>query len=129
MNTKIDVASLSGGRTSGYMAHKFITRKSKRPFVLVFMDTGFEHPKTYEFIRNIAKYWGVEIVCLRAIVQPKLNDGVLFEEISIDEIGFDLTLFKAMIKKHSTPDIVNKYCTDRLKTTVCYKWANENFGS
>lgn len=55
-NSKVHVVSFSGGRTSAYMVwlieklrnQGFITAK----VVYIYLDTGAEHPKTYEFIKK-----------------------------------------------------------------------------
>ncbi|MFX7567189.1 phosphoadenosine phosphosulfate reductase family protein, partial [Acinetobacter baumannii] len=48
------VISFSGGRTSGYAVNLF---KNDPDAYFIFMDTGAEHPATYQFIKDIVKHW------------------------------------------------------------------------
>lgn len=59
------VVSFSGGRTSAYLCHLMIEKFGRENVDIVFMDTGFEHPRTYDFIRKCAKLIGTQITCLR----------------------------------------------------------------
>ena len=47
------VVSFSGGRTSAYLV--WLTKNLGMNAKYVFMDTGAEHPKTYEFVRNVSR--------------------------------------------------------------------------
>ena len=71
---KRHVVSLSGGRTSGYMA-KLIKGLYPNNSSFVFMDTCAEHPKTYDFIKNLDKNFGFDVVCLRAVINNELGVG------------------------------------------------------
>ncbi|WP_149017487.1 phosphoadenosine phosphosulfate reductase family protein, partial [Escherichia coli] len=61
----INVVSFSGGRTSAYLLWLMEQKRQAGEDVhYVFMDTGAEHPKTYEFIRNIVSNWKIDLHCL-----------------------------------------------------------------
>lgn len=68
-----NIASFSGGRSSAYMVYQLMRLHPDTDFI--FMDTGAEHPKTYEFIKNIVKHWGIKLTCLRVVVNPELGSG------------------------------------------------------
>jgi 3'-phosphoadenosine 5'-phosphosulfate sulfotransferase (PAPS reductase)/FAD synthetase len=46
------VVSFSGGRTSAYLCKIMIDKFGKDNVDFIYMDTGAEHPKTYEFIKG-----------------------------------------------------------------------------
>lgn len=124
------VVSLSGGRTSGYLAH--IMQKMQKEHgwncSYVFMDTGAEAPETYEFIRNIVNEWGINLTVIRTVVHPEMNVGVTYREISLDEMGPDLKPWKDMIAKYGVPTINTPYCTSRMKTEPHDKYCDHKFG-
>ncbi|BDA96128.1 hypothetical protein E5AUHO_37170 [Citrobacter freundii] len=100
----INVVSFSGGRTSAYLVHLMEQRRLAGEDVhYVYMDTGAEHPKTYEFIRNVVKKWGVNLHCLRVIPNPELGKASGYEELSVDDIGPDLIPWKRMLNKYGHP--------------------------
>ena len=68
------VVSFSGGRTSAYLCS--LIKKLHHDAVFVFMDTGAEHPQTYEFIKQCNDYFGLNLVCLCTVVSDKWKEGV-----------------------------------------------------
>ncbi len=81
----------------------------------IFMDTGAEHPKTYEFIKAIVKYYGIHLTCIKAVFGEK-GKGTTFKIIPIGEIGYDLSIWESMNIKYSTPyNPSGGFCTDQLK--------------
>lgn len=121
-----NVVSLSGGRTSAYLAFLMKERDPETEFI--FMDTGAEHPKTYEFIRNIVKHWKLNLTCLRVIPDPEMNKPSTYEILSVDEIGPDLKPWKRMLKKYGHPYVGGAFCTDRMKTVPFIKYSDEVYG-
>lgn len=122
----LKVVSFSGGRTSAYLAW-LISREDKKA-KFVFMDTGAEHPKTYEFIRNVAGYFNIDLVCLRADFNQPLGVGHTYKIISIDDIGPDLGPYAAMVKKYGTPSHAGKWCTSRLKQEIHDMYCDDIYG-
>jgi len=121
-----NVVSLSGGRTSAYLAHLMKDRDPETEFI--FMDTGAEHPKTYEFIRNIVKRWKIKLTCLRVIPNPEMNKPSTYETLTISQIGPDLEPWKRMLRKYGHPYVGGAFCTDRMKTVPFIKYCDERFG-
>lgn len=121
-----NVVSLSGGRTSAYLAHLMKEQDPETEFI--FMDTGAEHPKTYEFIRNIVKHWKIRLTCLRVIPNPEMNKPSTYEILTIDQIGPDLEPWKRMLRKYGHPYVGGAFCTDRMKTVPFIKYCDEIFG-
>lgn len=121
-----NVVSLSGGRTSAYLAHLMKEQDPETEFI--FMDTGAEHPKTYEFIRNIIKHWKIKLTCLRVIPNPEMNKPSTYEILSATQIGPDLEPWKRMLRKYGHPYVGGAFCTDRMKTVPFIKYCDERFG-
>lgn len=122
----INVVSFSGGRTSAYLAHVMRQRDPNTRFV--FMDTGAEHPKTYDFVRDAVEHWGIDLVCLRVVVNPELGKGNGYRVVSLDEIGPDLTPWMDMLRKYGTPYVGGEFCTDRMKLGPFRKYCDEHIG-
>ncbi|EBC6125612.1 phosphoadenosine phosphosulfate reductase family protein [Salmonella enterica] len=122
----INVVSFSGGRTSAHLAHLMRQRDPDTRFV--FMDTGAEHPATYQFIRDAVKYWDIALVCLRVVVNPELGKANGYRIIGLDEIGPDLAPWVEMLKKYGTPYTGGEFCTDRMKLGPFKKYCDEHIG-
>ena len=124
------VVSFSGGRTSAYLVHLMEQKRRIEGWDVsyIFMDTGAEHPNTYDFVRNVSKHFGVEITCLRVDINPELGKGNSYKVVSIDEIRQDLQPWKDMINKYGVPYYGGAFCTDRMKLGPFTKYCNERFG-
>ncbi len=123
------VVSFSGGRTSAYLVHLMEQRRAAGEDVhYVFMDTGAEHPKTYEFVRNVVRHWRIDLHCLRVIPDPEMGKPSTYEELSVDEIGPDLIPWKRMLNKYGHPYVGGAFCTDRMKSVPFTKYCQERFG-
>ncbi|EOH0857278.1 phosphoadenosine phosphosulfate reductase family protein [Salmonella enterica subsp. enterica serovar 50:k:e,n,x,z15] len=122
----INVVSFSGGRTSAYLAHLMRQRDPNTRFV--FMDTGAEHPATYQFVRDVVKHWGIDLICLRVVVNPELGKGNGYRIVSLDDIGPDLEPWVEMLHKYGTPYVGGEFCTDRMKLGPFKKYCDEHIG-
>lgn len=119
------VISFSGGRTSAYLLYLF---KNDPDAHFVFMDTGAEHPATYQFIRDIVKHWEINLVCLRVVYNETLGKGNSYKQISVDDIQQDLEPWIGMLSKYGCPSYDMPYCTARMKTEPFQKYCNDKFG-
>ena len=100
----IRVINFSGGKTSALMT---ILHYRKGDLV-IFTDTGREHPKTYKFI----------------------NDFEAFENIPIIRIMHDGG-FRGMLEKKNwkqIPNRVKRFCTLELKIKTAKRWLRANYG-
>ena len=120
------VVSFSGGRTSAYLCS--LIKKLHPDAVFVFMDTGAEHPKTYDFVRQCNEYFDLNLVCLKAKVNPLRGKGVTYQVIGLDEIGHNLDVWRDMCAKYSTPYMHGAFCTKNFKTSPFKKYADARFG-
>lgn len=121
-----NVISFSGGRTSAYMVLEVLKRHPDAH--IIFMDTGAEHPATYQFIRDIVNNWGLQITCLRAWPADKMGKAGTYEIVSLDNIGPDLEPWKRMLNKYGHPYVGGAFCTDRMKTVPFTKYCQDVFG-
>ncbi len=119
------IISFSGGRTSAYLVNLF---RNDPDAHFVFMDTGAEHPATYHFIKDIVKHWGIDLVCLRVVVNPEMGKGGSYKQISLSELKQDLEPWKEMLAKYGAPAFDMAYCTARMKTEPFEKYCDEKFG-
>lgn len=124
------VVSFSGGRTSAYLVYEMEKRRKEEQWKVdyVFMDTGAEHPKTYEFIRNVVKHFDINLTCLRLKVNPQLGKGNTYNVVDLDSIGNDLVPFGEMVKKYGTPSIIAPWCTGRMKIDIYNAYFNKKYG-
>lgn len=129
---KANIVSFSGGRTSAYLVHCIEQmRKDGRlqgPVEYIFMDTGAEHPKTYEFIKKCVAHFGIELTCLRAVIPTEAGVGPTYKVIPLQDIGFDLSIFQSFMAKYGNPTINRPVCTDKLKTIPATKYKNDKYG-
>lgn len=122
----INVVSFSGGRTSAYLTWLISRHGNGAKFV--FMDTGAEHPKTYDFVRNVAMHFKIDLVCLRVEFNPELGKASDYRVVSVDDIGPDLGPWSAMVAKYGVPYFGGAFCTDRMKLVPFKKYCDEQFG-
>lgn len=121
----INVISFSGGRSSAYLVYLFRNYKNKE---FIFMDTGAEHPKTYKFIRQIVRRWGIKLTCLRVVYNKTLGKGNSYKIINYNKIRCDLEPWKGMVRKYGCPSVVAPYCTSRMKIEIHNKYCNDKYG-
>lgn len=119
--------SFSGGRTSAYLCK--LIKDYNIPVKFVYMDTGAEHPKTYDFIRNVNNFLNLDLICLRGRFNTPLGKGNNFEIVTPDSLKWDLSIWGEMMQKYSTPYFKGEFCTDRMKTGIFKKWQKQTFGN
>lgn len=124
-NELVKVISFSGGRTSAFLVNLFRMDPNAH---FVFMDTGAEHPATYQFIKDIVSHWKIDLVCLRVVVNPVMNKGGSYKIIPLEDLKQDLEPWKEMVKKYGAPYYDLPFCTARMKTEPFEKYCNDKFG-
>lgn len=120
------VVSFSGGRTSAYLCY-LMKERHGNDVDFVYMDTGAEHPKTYDFIRNVNREFDLNLTCLRTDFDTPLGKGNRYKIVDISEIGPDLKPFSEMMAKYGTPYIGGMFCTDRMKLVPFTKYCHEKY--
>lgn len=128
----IHVVSFSGGRTSAYLVWLMLLRKlTGEQVYFIFMDTGCEHPMTYRFVREVVKFWNIQLIVLQVDINPELgqaNGYTVWEPKDIQTNMPALKPFIDMVKKYGTPYFGGAFCTDRLKLVPFKKYCDDHFG-
>lgn len=95
------VFNFSGGKTSAYMVIHYWQPGD----LVIFTDTGREHPKTYKFINDFEAHECIPVIRLSYYDSDKPFDSLLTE------------------KKHKClPNRVKRFCTDELKIKVAKRY-------
>lgn len=97
----IRVINFSGGKTSAYMT----IMEYKQGDIVLFCDTGREHPKTYKFINDFEAYEGIEVKRISYMDSEK---------------PFDELLKKTHYKR--IPYRMNRFCTEQLKVNTAKRY-------
>lgn len=104
---------VSGGRTSGYLAWHVWEATDHSPEVrYIFTNTGYEHPKTIEFIRRMRDDWGLPIVALEydhPCDGSGPQSGMMVYERQLEDLSVDGTPFRTLMRavhayRLSSPD-------------------------
>jgi hypothetical protein len=90
------VFNFSGGKTSAYMVIHYWQPGD----LVIFCDTGREHPKTYKFI----------------------NDFEAFENIPVIRLGYEGGFERLIEKKQAVPNKMQRFCTVELKIRTCRRY-------
>lgn len=122
------VVSFSGGRTSAYLCYLMVEKFGADNVDIVYMDTGFEHPSTYDFIRNCNSWLKSPITFLRGDFSRPIGAGVGYNIVGIYDIGCDGKPFAEMMAKYGTPYTGGMFCTDRMKLRPFKKYCDDKYG-
>lgn len=120
------VVSFSGGRTSAYLCYLMIEKYGRDNVDFIFLDTGAEHPKTYEFIKNVNLNFQINLTCIRTDFR-KLGVGNSFKIIDINSLSFDLKPYSGLLKKYGVPEL-GFGCTKDLKERLFKKYCDNKYG-
>lgn len=129
MNT---IVSISGGRTSAYMAIKMKELAEKSvggKLHFVFANTSSEHQKTYEFLQRIDEKYSLGIQLVEAVINPTKGVGTGFRVASgYDDLKKNNELYEEFIAKYGIPNVAFPACTRELKAVPLRKYARLFFG-
>ena len=128
------VVSFSGGRTSAYMVYLIEEMRKSGDFTgnveYIFMDTGAEHPKTYEFIRKCVEYFGINLTCLQGDFEQPVGVGHSYKVVPIESLKHDMIKgpFGRLMAKYGVPTVASAWCTSRMKEETHDKYCNDKYG-
>lgn len=111
------VVSFSGGKTSAKMT-EILTQQYAHlwdEIVVAFMNTGDEHEKTLEYVRNIGLHYGISIVWLEADVDPIVGNGTGHRVVTFETASRKQEPFERVIEKYGIPNGNYPHCTRELK--------------
>jgi len=105
------VVSFSGGRTSGYMTWKILQNKEEwKNVIVIFANTGQEHEKTYEFIKNCDDNFNFNTVWIEGVVTHKKGVGCTAKVVNFKN---------AARKGEPYEDVISKYGISWTKSPIC----------
>ena len=118
--------SLSGGRSSAFMAWLLLQEGLLQDVVVHFQNTGLESAETLELLRAMDEQWfrpaGVEFVLLEFC--PGVNGGRSFRQVSHDDLSRRGEVFiSAVENKKMIPNRLSRQCTVIMKMAVQAKFA------
>lgn len=113
--------SFSGGSTSGYMLWRTLQANPRsvldQYLRVAFANTGCEHEKTLEFVRECELRWGFPIEW----VEYRDSDAG-YEVVNFDNASRNGEPFEAIIRKRNyLPNPVTRFCTSELKIRAMHK--------
>ncbi|WP_162950816.1 phosphoadenosine phosphosulfate reductase domain-containing protein [Pseudomonas aeruginosa] len=123
------VVSVSGGRSSMFMARMIqLHWADEYEIVFIFCNTGWEHPRTLEFVKECAEHWGMNIVWLEAEINPKRGKVVLYRVVNFQTASRCGRPFREMIQKLGLPNKAFPFCTRDLKTRPSFAYIRDALG-
>lgn len=115
--------SFSGGRTSAYMTKRLLDELSGQyDFIVTFANTGMEHPKTLEFIRNCDRRFGFNTVWLESVVHYDKRKSCTHKIVDFDTASRNGEPYHAYIRKYGIPNAAFPQCTRELKTNPMHSY-------
>lgn len=84
----------------------------------LFSNTGLEHEETLVFGKKMQDEWGLEIVWLEAVVDPRKGHGIRHKVVTFETASRNGEPMRAHSAKEGIPGPTNRKCSDRLKANV-----------
>lgn len=130
------MVTVSGGRSSAMMARHIQTSEKYKDYnkAYVFCNTGMERPQTIRFLKDIEKYWGIELIKIEGVYSLEMGVGVSYKIVDWDSLNMTAQPFKEMIAHKNKgvfdglPNRDAPYCSENLKTTPAKKLFDDLFG-
>lgn len=123
------ICATSAGLTSVMMAIKMKEWYPDCNILNVFLNTSKEDIKSLEFMHECDKYYGLNLIWLEAVINPKKLKGTDYKVTSYANLKINGEIFEDGIKKYGIPSRVNKWCNRELKQVPLKKYADSIFGS
>jgi len=131
------VLTFSGGRSSGYqLAHVLEANRGLPPdSVVLFENTGFELPETYNFVRDFSVFFKVPIAWLEwDINEPTKVNVVSHNSASRDGKPLRDLFSTPLLRVDKTiglrplPNPVQRTCSANLKTKTAHRYVRQHLG-
>lgn len=108
--------SISGGRTSAYMAIKLQQEYSDRyELKYIYANTGLEHEKTLEFLDGIDRRFQLGVVWVEAVINQEVGKGTRHKVVDFNSACRDSRIFEKMIDAYGIPNKAYPHCNRELK--------------
>ena len=130
------LVTVSGGRSSAMMARHIQTSDKYKDFekAYVFCNTGMERPETISFLKDIVKFWGIDLVVLEGVYSSEMGVGVDYQIKTLETLDMNAKPFEEAIMHTNKgsfdglPNQASPYCSQQLKTVPAKKFADMVFG-
>lgn len=110
------VVSVSGGRTSMFMAIKLIEKYSEtHELLFIFANTGKEHPDTLRFLHDAEVNLNIPIVWVEAVVHYGERLACTHKVVNFETASRKGEPFEAIIRKYGIPNVSMCHCTREMK--------------
>ena len=131
------MVTVSGGRSSAMTARHIQTSEKYKDYnkLYIFANTGQERKETIDFLKNIVKYWDIELNIVEGVYSDVLGVGVGYKLVDFDNMSMNSEPFEGVIMHKNKgvydglPNSEAPYCSENMKTTPCKKFADEIFGT
>lgn len=121
------VVSFSGGKTSAFMTLWLQLEFSHiYDLVFCFANTGREHEKTLEFVKECDERFCLNLNWLEAEISPIKGEGVSHRVVDYTSASRKGEPFEAFISKEGVPNVSKATCSERLKTFVIKDFMRKN---
>lgn len=108
--------SISGGRTSAYMAIKLKMQYADRfDLKFIYANTGLEHEETLIFLDKIDRRYQLGVTWVETVVHPEFGKGSTHTVVDFDSACRDDRLFNEMVDVYGIPNPAYLHCTRELK--------------
>lgn len=117
------IASVSGGKDSAAMA--LALRDAGIAFTPVFLDTGWEHPDTYAYIRGpLAEAIG-DVTETAAVIDLPDHLVPMAERVEALLMGRPSPMVRLCLAKGMFPSRTQRFCTQVLKVFALASWLDD----
>tara|TARA_R110000803_G_C11909097_1_gene313010 strand:+ start:74 stop:949 length:876 start_codon:yes stop_codon:yes gene_type:complete len=123
------LVSVSGGKTSGYMAEMIKRLYSEKYEILyIFANTGEENEATLQFLDTMDKAFNLDLVWLEAVVHDA-GEATSYKLVDFKSASRNGEPFEEVIKKYGIPNKSYPHCNRELKLAPIHTYAKEYFGT
>lgn len=113
------IINFSGGRTSGLLLYGMLQDGLPEDTHVVFCNTGKEHEKTLDFVRECSVRWSVPIRWLEWTPEKPH-----FKEVNYETASRNGEPFSALVEKRKfLPNVMTRFCTQEMKLKTEYRFA------
>lgn len=121
-NGNVQIA-FSGGRTSAYMLKRLIDANPDAEWgqrvQVTFQNTGREMPETYDFVRDVERYFGVPVTWLEYAPDTEHR----FRIVDFDTASREGEPFEALVRRRKyLPNQNMRFCTEELKIRTAKRY-------
>lgn len=122
------LVTVSGGRTSAFMAICLKLLYTDRKVLYCFANTGREKEETLVFSDRLDHHYGLGLVWLEADIRMGKGIGTAYRKIDFSSASRKGEPFAKAIRKYGLPSRLYRHCTRELKERPIHRYANDTLG-